>query len=93
MSLSHPLVICGMHRSGTSLVASVLENAGLAIGCTAPLPGLGNPRGHFEDPDFLALHEEMLIAAGESCFSIDDSFAPPADPRFAPRPRAGRPTQ
>ncbi len=83
--MSYPLVICGMHRSGTSLVASVLQKAGLAIGCEAPAPGLGNPRGHFEDPDFLELHEEMLAAEGESCFSIGENFVPPVDGKFARR--------
>lgn len=83
--MSHPLVIGGMHRSGTSLVASVLQAAGLAIGCEVAAPGLGNPRGHFEDPDFLALHEDMLAAAGESCFSIGEDFAPPADAGFVRR--------
>ncbi|HEV7667401.1 MAG TPA: sulfotransferase [Thermoanaerobaculia bacterium] len=86
--MSHPLVICGMHRSGTSLVASVLQKAGLSIGCDAPDPGLGNPRGHFEDPDFLALHEDMLAAAGESCFSIGEDFAPPQGAEFVRRAQA-----
>ena len=83
--MSYLLVIGGMHRSGTSLVASVLQAAGLAIGCEVPAPGLGNPRGHFEDPDFLALHEEMLAASGESCFSIGEDFVPTTDDRFARR--------
>ncbi len=83
--MSHQLVICGMHRSGTSLVASVLQQAGLAIGRDVAAPGLGNPRGHFEDPDFLALHEEMLVAAGESCFSAGDRFAPPPNEEFERR--------
>lgn len=83
--MSYPLVICGMHRSGTSLVASVLQRAGLAIGCEVAAPGLGNPRGHFEDPDFLELHEEMLAAAGETCFSIGQDLFPPPNGKFARR--------
>lgn len=83
--MSHPLVISGMHRSGTSLIASVLQAAGLAIGCEIAAPGLGNPRGHFEDPDFLELHEEMLAAEGESCFSIGENFVPPVDGKFVRR--------
>jgi hypothetical protein len=83
--MSYPLVICGMHRSGTSLVASLLQAVGLAIGCEVAAPGLGNPRGHFEDPDFLELHESMLAARGESCFSIGENFEPPTDARFTRR--------
>ncbi|HXU33211.1 MAG TPA: sulfotransferase [Thermoanaerobaculia bacterium] len=83
--MSYPLVIGGMHRSGTSLVASVLQKAGLAIGCDVAAPGLGNPRGHFEDPDFLELHEEMLAAEGESCFSIGENFVPPVDGKYVRR--------
>ncbi len=85
--MSSPLIVCGMHRSGTSLVASALERAGLAIGRDVASPGLGNPRGHFEDSDFLDLHEEMLAAKGESCFSIGPDFEPPADVRFVDRAR------
>jgi hypothetical protein len=76
-----------MHRSGTSLVASVLQRAGLNIGRDLSGPGLGNPRGHFEDQDFFRLHEDMLAAAGESCFTVKDNFAPPADPEFGRRAR------
>lgn len=86
--MSYPLVVGGMHRSGTSLVASVLQAAGLQIGCAVPAAGLGNPRGHFEDPDFLSLHEDMLAASGESCFSIGEDFAPTTDERFARRAEA-----
>ena len=85
--MSYPLVVGGMHRSGTSLVASVLQAAGLAIGCEMPAPGLGNPRGHFEDPDFLALHEQMLADSGESCFSVGEDFVPTSDEKFVRRGR------
>ncbi len=77
-----------MHRSGTSLVASVLQKAGLDIGHDISGPGLGNPHGHFEDQDFFQLHEDMLAAAGESCFSAGDDFAPPMAVDFARRARA-----
>jgi O-antigen biosynthesis protein len=86
--LSHQLIICGMHRSGTSLVASVLQRAGLDIGRDLSGSGLGNPRGHFEDQDFFRLHEDMLAVAGESCFTVGDEFAPPQGNGFEHRARA-----
>ena len=54
------LVITGMHRSGTSLAASLLGEAGVALGPEL-LPAMEhNARGHFEDLDFLALHDGAL---------------------------------
>lgn len=77
-----------MHRSGTSLVASVLQKAGLHIGRDVDWPGPGNPRGHFEDQDFFWLHEDMLAAAGESPFTAGDDPAPAASAEFERRARA-----
>lgn len=59
-----PLIIGGMHRSGTSLTASTLQAAGLDIGQRLMGPYPGNPRGHFEDLDFVDLHREALRANG-----------------------------
>jgi glycosyltransferase involved in cell wall biosynthesis len=58
------LIITGMHRSGTSLVASVLQRAGLMIGEDLLGVHRGNPWGHFEDRDFLGLHEDGIRARG-----------------------------
>lgn len=56
------LCIAGMHRSGTSLAASWLEKCGLTI-CDGSLlgPGPGNPKGHFEDTDFLLLQGKSIL--------------------------------
>jgi hypothetical protein len=77
-----------MHRSGTSLIASVLRQAGLDIGREDFGPGLGQPRGHFEDHDFYHLHEAMLAAAGRSCFTADGAALDEIDPVFEERARA-----
>src|SRR3712207_1291125 len=55
------LIILGMHRSGTSLVAQWLCKCGLQIGDRLAGPGSGNVEGYFEDLDFLRLHESILI--------------------------------
>ncbi|HWB24745.1 MAG TPA: sulfotransferase [Chitinophagaceae bacterium] len=56
------LVILGMHRSGTSLITRWLHNCGLAIGDALLGPETGNDEGHFEDLDFIHLHERILIS-------------------------------
>lgn len=57
------VIVAGMHRSGTSLVASMLACLGISMG-ERQLPADGNNQhGYFEDLDFLALHRRMLPAA------------------------------
>lgn len=53
-------MIAGMHRSGTSVAAQWLHTCGLKIGDTLLGPGIGNDDGHFEDADFLLLHQSLL---------------------------------
>jgi hypothetical protein len=79
-----------MHRSGTSLVASVLREAGLDIGLkdSDPRLGLGQPRGHFEDPDFYDLHEAILAASGRNCFTADGAATGEIAPVFETQARA-----
>jgi hypothetical protein len=77
-----------MHRSGTSLAASALRQAGLQLGSRLNGPGPGNPRGHFEDLDVWRLPEEMLAAAGETAFSAGDDFQAPRGDGFERRAAA-----
>jgi hypothetical protein len=63
---SQPIIITGMHRSGTSLTASVLEKAGVNIGEDLLGSHRGNARGHFEDINFLTLHQDILVSQGIS---------------------------
>ena len=58
------LVIGGMHRSTTSLAASILAAAGLNLGDDLMGAGTGNEAGHFEDNDFYMLHQRILAANG-----------------------------
>ena len=58
-----PLVITGMHRSGTSYVTSLFARRGLDVGKDQLPASPTNPRGYFEDADFVALHGEMLTQA------------------------------
>lgn len=54
------LVITGMHRSGTSLIAAVLQEAGVYLGDELIGADTGNIRGHFEDVDFVQFHQTVL---------------------------------
>ena len=60
------VVITGMHRSGTSLTTSLLQSAGVFIGDRLLGSDPGNPRGHFEDLDFLEFHQQLLRSQGLS---------------------------
>lgn len=55
-----PLVVAGMHRSGTSLVASLAQAAGVDVGERLLEPEPANPLGYFEDLGFLSLQQRML---------------------------------
>lgn len=61
---SRILLIAGMHRSGTSAVAGWLHRCGLDLGEEFVEPTYGNPRGHFEDLDFVGFHKRVLEAQG-----------------------------
>lgn len=67
---SRILVILGMHRSATSLLASWLHACGLNLGDELLGEGVGNDKGHFEDKDFFLLHERILRRNGIACGGI-----------------------
>ena len=62
--MSVPVAIVGMHRSGTSLVAGLLAQAGLPLGEELLGANAHNPHGNHEDTAFLALHDRLLAANG-----------------------------
>lgn len=58
------LIIAGMHRSGTSLITQWVHKCGLSVGDELLGEGVGNQEGHFEDMDFVKLHETLLLQNG-----------------------------
>ncbi|CBN58323.1 glycosyltransferase [Kamptonema sp. PCC 6506] len=64
---SSVFIIAGMHRSGTSLTASLLQKVGVNIGENLVGPAYGNVKGHFENVDFVEFHKAVLCSQG-----IDD---------------------
>jgi DNA repair exonuclease SbcCD ATPase subunit len=65
--MNHPqpiLILTGMHRSGTSLGSSLLQSAGVNIGEKLVPANDGNPKGYFENADFVDFHEKVLFSLG-----------------------------
>jgi hypothetical protein len=53
-------MVVGMHRSGTSLITNWLHHCGLQVGERLLEANQSNAEGHFEDVEFLRMHEEIL---------------------------------
>lgn len=73
------LIITGMHRSGTSLIASYLNICGVNIGENLLMPFTDNIKGYYEDIDFLKFHRKILeknkrdmFLAKNLLYDIDD---------------------
>lgn len=60
-----PLIVAGMHRSGTSYLASILAAGGVAMGTRLVEADANNPRGYFEDRDFLAVNRQLMLSCTE----------------------------
>jgi|GEM_PF-5973679 len=54
------LLILGMHRSGTSVLAGVLQLLGVDLGPRLMRAGLDNEKGFWEHEDVVNLHDQML---------------------------------
>jgi len=74
------LVILGMHRSGTSLIAQSCTKVGISPG---PESGLlsaqaDNPEGFYENRNLVEINEQMLLDSGGSwyCPPVDSSLEP-----------------
>jgi len=59
-----PLLVGGMHRSGTSFTASLVMSAGVDLGSDLLGANESNPEGHYEDLGFQWFHRRMLTASG-----------------------------
>ncbi len=65
------IVIMGMHRSGTSLVAQLLAETGMDIKDTLKRNG-HNPKGFYEDVDVMVKNERILSFHGGTWFCPPD---------------------
>ena len=89
-----PLLVFGMHRSGTSLLARLMHMMGAYIGPPQRLlrPSSANPHGFWERTDVLALHDAVLTALGRDWYRVADcdlrQLQAPARQAFSAQARA-----
>lgn len=81
-----PIIITGMHRSGTSLLANLLQSAGVDIGERLMEATEFNPKGYFEDMDFYNLHVDILHDNGRYLvYGIGEDQTVKISPEFEAR--------
>ncbi len=54
------IFVLGMHRSGTSALARILNLMGVDLGIDSEAGGKDNPRGFWENPDLVTINEDIL---------------------------------
>lgn len=64
------ILVCGMHRCGTSALTRVLSLLGAALPADVYPAGPGNELGHWEPSDAGPLHDEMLASMGTHWASL-----------------------
>jgi O-antigen biosynthesis protein len=67
---SKALLVLGMHRSGTSALAGILNTLGIELGQNLMPASPDNPKGYFEHQDIVAVHDGLLSAIGSRWDSV-----------------------
>ena len=60
------VVVLGMHRSGTSAITRGLEVVGVQLGDSLQQADIDNPKGFWEDVNFLHINESLLAHMGST---------------------------
>ncbi len=60
------IIVCGMHRTGTSAVARTVNLLGADIASDLIEPGTDNIRGYWESKRIVQIHEQLLEDLGSS---------------------------
>ncbi|MDR7127303.1 sulfotransferase [Pseudotabrizicola sp. 4114] len=81
-----PLLILGMHRSGTSCLTGQLEEAGVWLG-EVHRSSVHNAKGNRENPEIMALNEAVLVDNGSRWNQPPDGPVHWATARLAERDR------
>ena len=71
------VVVLGMHRSGTSALTRALVAIGAGVGDNLLPAGHDNPKGFWEDKDFVTLNDRLLAvldASYDSLSLLPDGF-------------------
>ena len=75
-SAGQAVLICGMHRSGTSALTRVYNLLGGALPEPLVPPSIGNEFGHWEPAEVVAMNDRALMAADSDVNSVTPiSFA------------------
>jgi hypothetical protein len=85
-----PIIVTGMHRSGTSLTANLLRQCGLWLGAENELHGAtpDNPDGHWENIAVTELNDALLNELGGGWDDVPEFSARWAEKFSAQRERA-----
>lgn len=70
MSQKQIIAVLGMHRSGTSAITRALVAVGASAGDNLLPPGADNPKGFWEDRDFVLMNERILETLDASYDSL-----------------------
>ena len=74
-SQSNPILVLGMHRSGTSFLVRALNLSGLWVGRDAELSSVegraqaGNPKGNYENREVNVINNAILARSGGAWFN------------------------
>jgi hypothetical protein len=60
LSFMNPIILSGMHRSGTSAVTRLVRALGLHVGSDLLGAAGGNVYGHFEEAAFIQFHDRLI---------------------------------
>jgi hypothetical protein len=60
------VIVCGMHRTGTSAIARTVNLLGADIATDLIQPGVDNVRGYWESNGVVQIHEQLLEDLGSS---------------------------
>lgn len=56
----NPAIVTGMHRSGTSAIARLVQELGVDVGSNLLPATEGNVYGHFEEASFIRFHDQLI---------------------------------
>jgi hypothetical protein len=70
MSQRHLVVVLGMHRSGTSVITSLVESCGASAGNNIQNAGDDNPKGYWEDEFIVNTNNALLHSLGLAWHSL-----------------------
>lgn len=72
------IIVIGMHRSGTSMIAGILYHLGIFMGEQLMVddpetgPTLEQPHGYYEDREFMGINTNILTEAGGGWENVPD---------------------